>query len=210
MIVVNDRLDVALAAGAHGVHLKEAPIAIDRDPMRSRPRVSGWGNRFIPSIGHAIQRPITSSSALSSHPFEAGRAPHWSRRASRLPSARTRTPVLGIGGIRLEHLSNVAATGAAGIAAVELFLPDSERRVPPARYRQPGTPRVQPGPDTLRIPGSAQERPRGSRRQIAAHRLLPARRSRARRSSGRGTGRFRATCARPARTSAHSQGRRRS
>ncbi len=129
MIVVNDRLDVALAAGAHGVHLKEAPIVIDR--IRS---VAPAGFRVGQSI-HSVDRARDST---ADYVIVGTVFPTRSKPGVRLIGLdgleaavrSTRTPVLGIGGIRLEHLSNVAATGAAGIAAVELFLPDSERRVP--------------------------------------------------------------------------------
>jgi len=128
-IVVNDRLDVALAAGAHGVHLKEAPIAIDR--IRSATPAGFTVGQSCHSVDQA--RDSTADYVIVGTVFPTRSKPGVSLigLAGLEAVARgTKTPVLGIGGIRLEHLSNVAATGAAGIAAVDLFLPDSERRVP--------------------------------------------------------------------------------
>jgi thiamine monophosphate synthase len=36
---------------------------------------------------------------------------------------RARVPVLAIGGVKVEHFDAIVATGAAGIAAIDLFLP---------------------------------------------------------------------------------------
>ena len=128
-IVVNDRLDVALAAGAHGLHLKEAPIAIDR--IRSIAPAGFIVGQSCHSVDQA--RDSTADYVIVGTVFPTRSKPTMSliglvglEAVARI----TKTPVLGIGGIRLEHLSKVAATGAAGIAAVDLFLPDSVRRVP--------------------------------------------------------------------------------
>ena len=128
-IVVNDRLDVALAAGAHGVHLKEAPIAIDR--IRSVAPAGFTVGQSCHSVDQA--RDSTADYVIVGTVFPTRSKPSVSLiglAGLEAVARSTKTPVLGIGGIRLEHLSNVAATGAAGIAAVDLFLPDSERRVP--------------------------------------------------------------------------------
>ena len=128
-IVVNDRLDVALAAGAHGVHLKAAPIAIDR--IRSMAPNGFTVGQSCHSVGQA--RDSTADYVIVGTVFPTRSKPGVSLiglAGLEAVARSTKTPVLGIGGIRLEHLSNVAATGAAGIAAVDLFLPDSERWVP--------------------------------------------------------------------------------
>ena len=157
MIVVNDRLDVALAAGAHGVHLKEAPIVIDRIRFgRARGFQGGAIDSFRRS-GTRFNGRLRHRRHCLSHPFEAGRAPHWSRRARGCRPQITRTPVLGIGGIRLEHLSNVAATGAAGIAAVELSCQarsaGCQCAISSARHAARST-----GAGYLRIPGKSARR----------------------------------------------------
>ena len=128
-IVVNDRLDVALAAGAHGVHLKEAPIAIDR--IRSVAPAGFTVGQSCHSVDQA--RDSKADYVIVGTVFPTRSKPGVSLiglAGLEAVARSTKTPVLGIGGIRLDHLSNVAAIGAAGIAAVDLFLPDSERRVP--------------------------------------------------------------------------------
>ena len=128
-IVVNDRLDVALAAGAHGVHLKAAPIAIDR--IRSTAPNGFTVGQSCHSVDQA--RDSKADYVIVGTVFPTRSKPGVSLiglAGLEAVARSTKTPVLGIGGIRLDHLSNVAAIGAAGIAAVDLFLPDSERRVP--------------------------------------------------------------------------------
>jgi thiamine-phosphate diphosphorylase len=129
-IVVNDRLDVALAAGAHGVHLKDAPIALER----IRAVVPGG---FL--VGQSIHSPERAGESTADYLVFGSLFATRSKPGTRpvglgaLESAvrRARAPVLGIGGVNRAYLSAIAATGAAGIAAVDLFLPSgSDAREP--------------------------------------------------------------------------------
>ena len=123
-IVVNERFDIGLAAGAHGVHLKGRSASVDR----VRPHLpAGWiVGRSIHGIGegrHVTSRPgldylvlgtVFSSRSKPGHPplgLEMVR-----EAASALP-----LPVLAIGGISADKLADLAKTGAAGLAAIGLF-----------------------------------------------------------------------------------------
>jgi thiamine-phosphate diphosphorylase len=121
-IVVNDRLDVALAAGAHGVHLKDRPIVIERI-RTAAPR------GFL--VGRSIHSPEQADDAGADYLVFGTVFPTRSKPdvppagLDRLEAAvrRARAPVLGIGGVTPGCLAEVASTGAAGVAAVDLFLP---------------------------------------------------------------------------------------
>ena len=122
-IVVNDRLDVALAAGAHGVHLKDGPAAIDR--IRT---VAPGG--FL--VGQSIHSPERVEDTQADYlvfgtlfPTRSKPEPGALAGLAGLAAAvrRARVPVLGIGGVQLTHVAGVAYTGASGVAAVDLFLP---------------------------------------------------------------------------------------
>jgi thiamine-phosphate pyrophosphorylase len=123
-LLVNDRLDVALAAGAHGVHLREQSM--------SAARVRGVVPRefLLGRSVHDLEAASRASAAggldylifgtifpTSSKPGQA--AAGDAALADVVASAAL--PVLAIGGMTLERLRTVARTGAAGFAAIGLF-----------------------------------------------------------------------------------------
>jgi thiamine-phosphate pyrophosphorylase len=123
--LVNDRVDVALAAGAAGVHLKADSVE------------AGAVRRITPAdfiIGRSVHSPDEAVDAEHSGVdyvvlgtvFETTSKPRGARlaglRALEDAAGRCRVPVLGIGGMTLRRLPAVAETGAAGIAAIGLFL----------------------------------------------------------------------------------------
>lgn len=123
-VLVNDRLDVALAAGAHGVHLRGDSM----DAARVR--------RIVPAgflIGRSVHS-VEDALAVSAHGavdylifgsvFETTSKP--GREAAGLyelgaVSTATTVPVLAVGGISPSRAGAVARTGASGIAAIGLF-----------------------------------------------------------------------------------------
>ena len=124
-ILVNDRLDVALAAGASGVHLKEQSIL----PAEVR-KIAPAG--FV--IGCSVHGIEALASRKSADFLIAGTVkPTASKRAvdyldkdglSRIVEAAAGQLVLGIGGLDLSSIPLLASAGAAGMAAVGAFIPD--------------------------------------------------------------------------------------
>ena len=122
-ILVNDRLDVALAAGAGGVHLKENAFA----PELARRLASTL------VVACAVHTPLTATARHSADFLVAGTVlPTVSKSAAdylqwkgleEVVGAARGTPVLGIGGLDLGSIPSLAATGAAGLAAIGAFIP---------------------------------------------------------------------------------------
>jgi thiamine-phosphate pyrophosphorylase len=122
-VVVNDRLDVALATRVDGVHLRGDSI-----PVRAA--------RSIAPAGFLVGRSIHSASELGAvgdadyviagTVFTTPSKPHadglLGMSGLREIASRSRAPVLAIGGVTLESLPSIAATGAAGAAAIGLFV----------------------------------------------------------------------------------------
>jgi thiamine-phosphate pyrophosphorylase len=123
-ILVNDRLDVALACGAHGVHLRGDSFHASRI-------------RAIAPAGFLIGRSIHSATeaaaeagggldylmfgnvfATDSKPGKPGRG------VEELAAvvAATAVPVLAVGGVTAERAPAVMAAGAAGFAAIGAFI----------------------------------------------------------------------------------------
>jgi thiamine-phosphate diphosphorylase len=123
-LLVNDRLDVALAAAAHGVHLKETSIA----PELARALAP---KAFV--VACAVHTPLTAAARRSADFLIAGTVlPTVSKsRADYLEwkglgeviGAANGTPVVGIGGLDLASIPSLARTGAAGLAAIGAFIP---------------------------------------------------------------------------------------
>jgi thiamine-phosphate pyrophosphorylase len=122
-VVVNDRFDVAVAAGAAGVHLREDSVPVERvrqavppgfligrsihDPARARALSRCdyliFGTVF-PSAGKPVGHQVAGLAGL------------------RDACAASTVPILAIGGIDLHNAADVAGTGAAGIAAMASLL----------------------------------------------------------------------------------------
>ncbi len=127
-VVVNDRLDVALACGADGVHLRGDSIPPGR--ARTMTPAGFLIGRSVHEVDEARSVSQDVDYLIAGTVFEtASKAP--GRRvigAAGLAAivASVDVPVLAIGGMTLDRLAEVAATGAAGIAGIGLFAADSE------------------------------------------------------------------------------------
>jgi len=123
-ILVNDRLDVALAAGAHGVHLRNDSFPATRARAVAAPgfligrSVHNVEDAKRASAGDAVDYLVFGTVfATTSKP---GRHPAGVAMLADVVRATT-VPVLAVGGVTGKNASQVAQTGAAGIAAISLF-----------------------------------------------------------------------------------------
>jgi thiamine-phosphate pyrophosphorylase len=131
-ILVNDRLDVAIAAGAAGVHLKESSIT----PELARGLMSTSARATVDKphlVTCAVHTPLTATARHSADLLIAGtvlptvsKSPtdylEW-KGLQKVIGAAKGTPVLGIGGLDLRTIPLLAASGAAGLAAIGAFIP---------------------------------------------------------------------------------------
>jgi thiamine-phosphate pyrophosphorylase len=131
-LVINDRIDVALAAGADGVHL----------PARA---VSGTRVRAIVPSGFLVGRSVHSTeeavgaaaegcdyvvfgTVFESAGKPAGHAVAGIEALSRVCAAVS-MPVLAIGGITVDRVAEVVRAGAVGVAGIGLFATEDEREM---------------------------------------------------------------------------------
>jgi len=122
-VVVNDRLDVALAAGADGVHLRSDSI-----PAAALRRIAPPGFIVGRSV-HGVDEALAAGGvdylvAGTVFPTVSKSGPHQLLGLDGLRAivASVEVPVLAIGGVGLEQLGQIADTEAAGVAAIGLFL----------------------------------------------------------------------------------------
>lgn len=124
-VVVNDRADVALAAGADGVHLPALGLSVERVRALGK---AGWlvgrsahsGAELAAAAGadYIVFGTVFASDSKPGVPEQGTSALGEAVRA-------VRQPVLAIGGVTVERARACAMAGAAGVAAISLFLPPS-------------------------------------------------------------------------------------
>jgi thiamine-phosphate pyrophosphorylase len=132
-IVVNDRLDVALAEQASGVHLGESSLPVEqaRRLLLSSPAAQMLTHDFILGVScHSLQAAKSAASSGADYIFfgpvfatpskAAYGAPQGLDRLAEVCSA-VDIPVLAIGGITLANVCSCFSAGASGIAAIRLF-----------------------------------------------------------------------------------------
>jgi thiamine-phosphate pyrophosphorylase len=139
-IIVNDRADVAMAAGAAGVHLGQQDLPV-RDVRRLFPALGivGLSTHTEEQIGQALGEPAsyiavgpvygTATKATGYDAVGLGLVRKAVAAVSdREPAAR---PVVAIGGITLDRAPDVLAAGAASVAVISDLLAtgDPEGRV---------------------------------------------------------------------------------
>jgi thiamine-phosphate pyrophosphorylase len=123
-VLVNDRVDVAVSAGAHGVHLRADSFAAPR--VRASAPPGFLIGRSVHSVSDAVA--AAAASALDylifGTVFESGSKPGRVVAGLRDLSAVvsvTAIPVLAIGGITSGRIADVMGAGAAGVAGISMF-----------------------------------------------------------------------------------------
>jgi len=135
-VVVNDRLDVAIVSGAHGVHLRGDSIPTER--ARSMAPAGFLIGRSVHGTDEAVLATRGADYVMAGTVFPTASKPglgqHLGLGGLSAIARAVHVPVLAIGGVSMERIEAVAATGAAGVAAIGLF--DVEAADLAARVRE--------------------------------------------------------------------------
>lgn len=125
VLIVNDRLDVALAAGADGVHVgqEDLPLAWVRRLAGPKLLVGQSTHRLREVVAAARSRasylgfgPVFSAATKGTGEAVVGLA------ALRRAARAVRLPVVAIGGVRRENLPLVRSAGARGAAVLSAIV----------------------------------------------------------------------------------------
>ena len=120
-LIVNDRVDVALAAGANGVHLGQRDMAL-ADARRLGP--PGW---IIGISAESVEDAIRAEregadyigvSPVFATPTKTDTAPPLGLEGLRAIRAAVKIPLVAIGGIQMANARDVIRAGADGLAVV--------------------------------------------------------------------------------------------
>lgn len=133
-VIVNDRLDVALAAGAAGVHLGRQSVPVG-DIVRWCRGGNAPANFLVGMSCHSEADVRQAQAAGASYVFFGPVYDTPSKRPFGPPQgiarlaeacAAVRIPVIAIGGIDAENAGECLRAGASGIAAIRMFQERSE------------------------------------------------------------------------------------
>jgi thiamine-phosphate pyrophosphorylase len=127
-IMLNDRLDVALATGAAGVHLGES--SIPAETVSEWRRSAGRTDFRIGVSCHSLEAARAAEDSGADYIFFGPVLATPSKAAYGTPQgidklqlvcSAVRIPVLAIGGVTVENAVSCVAAGARGVAAIRLF-----------------------------------------------------------------------------------------
>ncbi len=120
-LVINDRIDVALACGADGVHLGQGDMPVEDARRLLPPEVFiGWSVETPQDVQRAQGLPVDylGVSPVFATPTKTDTARPWGLEGLRAARAATRLPLVAIGGIHAGNAREVLAHGADGLAVV--------------------------------------------------------------------------------------------
>ncbi len=132
-VLVNDRLDVAIAERAHGVHLGETslPVPDARRLIAAAARKKAPDESFLVGVStHSIEAALNAERDGADYIFFGPVFATPSKAAFGVPQGlarltevcqAVRIPVLAIGGITIQNAASCLHVGAAGFAAIRLY-----------------------------------------------------------------------------------------
>lgn len=155
-LVINDRLDIALACGAEGIHLGQSDMPVDVARQWMPPEVFiGWSVECIDDVHQAAHRAVDylGVSPVFATPTKTDTKTPWGLEGLAQVRALTRLPLVAIGGIHQDNAATVLRAGADGLAVVSALCaaPDPRaaavalRRLCDAAVASPAD--LQPAPD---------------------------------------------------------------
>ncbi|WP_070963813.1 thiamine phosphate synthase [Vibrio sonorensis] len=120
-LIINDRVDVALAVDADGVHLGQSdmPVITARE-LLGRDKLLGLSIENEQQLEQAESLPIDyiGLSAIFATPTKTDTVRHWGLNGLAWALQRSSYPVVAIGGINQSNITGVSRTGVHGIALV--------------------------------------------------------------------------------------------
>lgn len=133
--IVNDRVDIALASGAHGVQLTAKSLKFS-DVQNIAPAL-----RIGASV-HSTEEAVEAEQAgadwcVAGHVLETPSHPGERRRESNFINELVGVvsiPVIAIGGVRPEHVKLLVRKGAHGVAAIRGIWEDENSELAASRY----------------------------------------------------------------------------
>lgn len=138
-LVINDRIDVALACGAQGVHLGQSDMPVAQARRLLPPDVFiGWSVETMAHVAHSASLPVDylGVSPIHATPTKTDTQTPWGLDGLRQVRATTALPLVAIGGIHVGNARAVLSAGADGLAVVSALCAAQDPRVAAAALRK--------------------------------------------------------------------------
>ncbi|MCR9942719.1 thiamine phosphate synthase [Vibrio owensii] len=120
-LIINDRVDVALAVDADGVHLGQSdmPAIIARELIGPN-KILGLSIENEEQLAEVDSLPIDyiGLSAIFATPTKTNTKKHWGIDGLKMALETTSLPIVAIGGINESNIPQLSATGVHGLALV--------------------------------------------------------------------------------------------
>ena len=120
-LVINDRIDIALACGANGVHLGQSdmPVEVARRLLPHEVFI-GWSVETLDDVARSAGLPVDylGVSPVFSTPTKTDTKQPWGLAGLAQVCSATRLPLVAIGGIQQSNAQQVLQAGAHGLAVV--------------------------------------------------------------------------------------------
>lgn len=138
-LVINDRIDVALACGAQGVHLGQSdmPVAQARRLLPSAVFI-GWSVETMDDVARSALLPVDylGVSPIHATPTKTDTQAPWGLDGLRRVRSATALPLVAIGGIHADNARAVLSAGADGLALVSAICAADDPRAAAAALRK--------------------------------------------------------------------------
>lgn len=138
-LVINDRLDIALAAKADGVHLGQEDLPVETARKYLGPEaIIGLSINNLDQLKEAAKLPVDylAISPIFPTPTKTDTAPPWGLEGLAQARKLTERPLVAIGGLNESNVSQVVAAGADGIAVVSAICAAEDPEAASRRLRR--------------------------------------------------------------------------
>ena len=138
-LVINDRIDVALACGAQGVHLGQSDMPVAQARRLLPPEVFiGWSVETMEDVARSALLSVDylGVSPIHATPTKTDTQKPWGLAGLRQVRSATALPLVAIGGIHAGNARAVLSAGADGLALVSALCAAPDPRAAAAEFRK--------------------------------------------------------------------------
>lgn len=138
-LVINDRIDIALACGAEGLHLGQSDLSVNEARRRLPPQVFiGLSVETMNDVLQSAAQPVDylGVSPVFVTPTKLDTKIPWGLSGLTAARATTDLPLVAIGGIHAGNGREVMRTGADGLAVVSALCAADDPKTAAAELRQ--------------------------------------------------------------------------
>lgn len=138
-LIINDRIDIALACKAQGVHLGQSDVPVLAARTLLPPEVLiGWSVESMHDVAHSATLPLDylGVSPVFATPTKTDTAAPWGLQGLQRIRAETSLPLVAIGGIQLGNAASVLSAGADGLAVVSAICSANDPRTASQQLRK--------------------------------------------------------------------------